>query len=206
MSNDPETTHRPSGNTATLMTYNEDPDHKSSPTSGRRAPHVTRVPLQRPQQGELRRVHVLSFAPPLLLGGLGFGAASSLRLGGRGGFALLFLLGGLGCCRNAASSLRLGGRGGFALLFLLGGLGFCRGATSSFRLGGLCFGGEALPPLLGGLRFGSASLLSRCRYRFVFFLLFVLLDDRGATRDDRRAGCERPLDVLRRGAARSDYS
>ena len=134
--------------------------------------------MQRPQLDELGQVYVLSFAPPLLLGGLGFGAASSLRLGGRGGFALLFLLG----------SRRLGG------------------AELPFRLGGLCFGGEALPPLLGGLRFGSASLLSRCRYRFVFFLLFVLLDDRGATRDDRRAGCERPLDVLRRGAARSDYS
>ena len=99
LSPDPETTRRPSGDTATPLTYNEDPVHKSSTQSGRRAPHVTRVPLQRPQLDELGQVYVLSFAPPLLLGSLGCcrGAASSLRLGGRGGLALLFLLGSLGC-------------------------------------------------------------------------------------------------------------
>ena len=47
LSPDPETTRRPSGDTATPLTYNEDPVHKSSTQSGRRAPHVTRVPFQR---------------------------------------------------------------------------------------------------------------------------------------------------------------
>ena len=47
LSPDPETTRRPSGDTATPLTYNEDPVHKSSTQSGRRAPHGIRVPLQR---------------------------------------------------------------------------------------------------------------------------------------------------------------
>ena len=45
LSCDPDTTRRPFGNTATQRTYNE--DTSSQKHSGRRAPHVTRVPLQR---------------------------------------------------------------------------------------------------------------------------------------------------------------
>ena len=45
LSSDPDTTRRPSGNTATLLTYDE--DRSSQKYSGRRATHPIRVPSQR---------------------------------------------------------------------------------------------------------------------------------------------------------------
>merc|ERR1711965_511929 len=47
LSFDADTTRRPSGNTATLETYDE--ARSSQRYSGRRAPHVIRVPFQRRQ-------------------------------------------------------------------------------------------------------------------------------------------------------------
>ena len=47
-SHDADTMRRPSGNTATQRTYNEDTDHRSTTKSGCRAPHWHRVPFQRP--------------------------------------------------------------------------------------------------------------------------------------------------------------
>ena len=47
LSSDPETTRRPSGEMATLLTY--DGDTSLQKYSGRRAPHFVRVPFQRRQ-------------------------------------------------------------------------------------------------------------------------------------------------------------